>query len=175
MRKPLPSWPAMRSSPTSNYRSISTKSSPNTVMKNALAMVSCVAVSSSWRMVIASMPTMIAWMRPTMTTRQPMKPFSPAVVSISRPSSGMVGPWAARTVKSLWPLPQIGPTSAVGWFWTSLSVPWRRFLLMSWKRLRQNCLPGWSLVKIPLLTRASLTMPQTWRWPPTSTSQVPRW
>lgn len=28
MRKPLPSWPAMRSSPTSNYRSISTSPKP---------------------------------------------------------------------------------------------------------------------------------------------------
>lgn len=59
----------------------------------------------------------------TMTTRQPMKPFSPAVVSISRPSSGMVGPWAAKDSQEFMAITPDRTDLSRWLILTSLSVP----------------------------------------------------
>ena len=100
---------------TSNYHWISTKSNPSTVMKNVHGMDFFGLVSSSWKMVIASTLTTIAWMWPMMSTRQPMSVSSLVVVWTSKLSSVMVVLWVVRIAKNLWPLLLLVQTLTVGW------------------------------------------------------------
>ena len=59
-----------------------------------------------------------------------------------------------------------------GLFWTSQLPHLMKFLQKCKKKSRQNCLNGWFLVKIPLLTQVSLATRLTWKWQQTSTNQA---
>ena len=95
--------------------------------------------------------------------------FHLAVAWISRPSMGMAGPWAVRTARNLWPLPQhrTPSQSLVGFRQVCRFTGWDSAEVL--EEIKAELLPGWSLEKIPLPIRSERRTMPTWKWPPTST------